>query len=104
MQQPLSGMSHTHRIFFGFVLPPSYESTQSFTDKKCSHYVERGHLTRYCPLASNCLRNPTIAESSNTTLEDELTMQSLNILRRADVVFAWKLVTLEETYPEDNVP
>jgi hypothetical protein len=31
-------------------------------------------------------------------------MQSLNILRRADVVFAWKLVTLEETYPEDNVP
>jgi hypothetical protein len=23
----LSGMSHTHRIFFGFVMPPSYERT-----------------------------------------------------------------------------
>jgi hypothetical protein len=34
MQQPLSGMSHTHRIFFGFVLPPSYERTQASTDKK----------------------------------------------------------------------
>jgi hypothetical protein len=104
MQQPLSGMSHTHKIFFDFVLPPSYESTQSSTDKKCSHYVETGHLTHYCPLAPNCLRNPTIAEESNTTLEDELTMQPLNILRGPDIVFRWKLATLEETYPEDNVP
>jgi hypothetical protein len=29
MQQPLSGMSHTHRDFFGFVPPPSYRGTLS---------------------------------------------------------------------------
>jgi hypothetical protein len=46
MQQPLSGMSHTHRIFFGFVLPPSYERTQASTNKKCYTCVEIGHLTR----------------------------------------------------------
>jgi hypothetical protein len=74
MQQPLSGMSHTHRIFFGFVLPPSYKRTQASTDKKCYNYEERGHLTHQCPLALNCLRNPTLAELSNMILEDESTM------------------------------
>jgi hypothetical protein len=31
----LSEMSHTHRDFFGFVPPPSYERTETSTDKKC---------------------------------------------------------------------
>jgi hypothetical protein len=36
-QQPLSEMSHTHRDFFDFVPPPSYERTEASTDKKCYH-------------------------------------------------------------------
>jgi hypothetical protein len=34
-QQPLSGMSHTHRDFFGFVPPPSSRRILASTDKKC---------------------------------------------------------------------
>jgi hypothetical protein len=37
-------MSHTHRIFFGFVLSTSYERTQASTDKKCYKNIEKGHL------------------------------------------------------------
>jgi hypothetical protein len=44
-QQPLSGMRDTHKIFFGFVLPPSYERTQASTNKKYYNCIERGHLT-----------------------------------------------------------
>jgi hypothetical protein len=44
MKQHLSRMSHTHRIFFGFVLSTSYERTQASTDKKCYKNIEKGHL------------------------------------------------------------
>jgi hypothetical protein len=74
MQQPLSEMSHTHMDFFCFVAPPSVRRTQASTDKKCYNYIQKGHLTSQYPLALNCLRNPTLAEISKTTLEDELTM------------------------------
>jgi hypothetical protein len=74
MQQPLSEMSYTHRNFFGFVPPPSFGSTQAFTNKKCYNYIESGHLTRQCPLPLNLLGNTTLAESSRTTLENESTM------------------------------
>jgi hypothetical protein len=74
MEQPLIEISYTHMVFFGFVAPPSYRRTQASTDKKCYNYVERVHLTHQCPLASNCPRNPTIAETSKTTLEEESTM------------------------------
>jgi hypothetical protein len=67
-------MSHTHRDFFGFVAPLSLERTQASTDKKCYNYVQKGHLTCQCPLALNCLRNPTLAEISKMMLQDELTM------------------------------
>jgi hypothetical protein len=72
-QQPLSEMSHTHRDFFGFVSPPSFGSTQASTDKKCYNCVERGHLTRLCPIALNRLGNSTLAELSKMTLEDKFT-------------------------------
>jgi hypothetical protein len=55
----LSEMSHTHRDFFGFVAPPSYGRTPASTDKKRYNCVERGHLTRQCPLALNRLGNST---------------------------------------------
>jgi hypothetical protein len=74
MQHPLSEMSHTHRDFFGFVAPPSVRRTQASTDKKCYKCVKKGHLTCQCPLALNCLRNPTLAEISKMTLEDGSTM------------------------------
>jgi hypothetical protein len=74
MQQPLSEMSHTHRDFFSFVAPPLVRMTQASTDKKCYNYVQKCHLTCQCPLALNCLRNPTLAEISKTMLEDESTM------------------------------
>jgi hypothetical protein len=48
--------------------------------------------------------NPTIAKTSKMMIKDKLAMQPLKILWRPDVVSEWKLVTLEETYPEDNVP
>jgi hypothetical protein len=70
-EQPLSGISHTHRGFFGFVSHPSFGGTQASTDKKCYNYEERGHLTHQCPLALNCLGNPTLAESSKMTIEDK---------------------------------
>jgi hypothetical protein len=75
MQQPLTKMSHAHRDFFGFVPPSSFGSTQASTDKKCHNYIERGHLTRLCPRALNCLGKPTLVESSRTMLEDESTMK-----------------------------
>jgi hypothetical protein len=67
-------MSHTDRDFFGFVAPPLVRRTQASTDKKCYNCVQKGHLTYQCPLARNCLRNPTLAEISKTMLEDESTM------------------------------
>jgi hypothetical protein len=73
-EQPLSEMSHTHRDFFGFVPPPSFESTQASTNKKFYNYVGRGHPTRQSPFALNYLVNPTLAEPSKTTLEDESIM------------------------------
>jgi hypothetical protein len=75
MQQPLSEMIYTHRNFFGFVPPPSLrKKIQASANKKCYNYVEKGPLTHQCPLAMNCHGNPTLAESSRTTLEDESTM------------------------------
>jgi hypothetical protein len=74
MQQPVSETSHTHRDFFGFVASPSFGRTPAFIDKKCYKYLQKGHLTRQYPLTLNCLRNPTLAEISKTTLEDESTM------------------------------
>jgi hypothetical protein len=74
MQQPLSEMSHTHRDFFSFVALPSLRRTQASTDKKCYNCVQKGHLTYQCPLALNCLRNPTLVEISKPMLEDESTM------------------------------
>jgi hypothetical protein len=44
-EQPLSGMSHSHRDFFGFVAPPSLGRTQASIVKKCYNYVEEVHLT-----------------------------------------------------------
>jgi hypothetical protein len=73
MQQPLSGMSHTHRIFFGFVLPPFYERTQASTDKKWCNYVERGQLTHQCSFVLNRHRSPTLAKRSRTTIQEEST-------------------------------
>jgi hypothetical protein len=73
-QQPLSEMSYTHRAFFGFVPPPSYERNQASTDKKCYNYVERGHFTHQCPLVLNYLGNPALAESGMMMLEDESTI------------------------------
>jgi hypothetical protein len=70
-EQPLSEMSHIHRDFFGFVAPPSYERTQAYTNKDCYNYVKRDHLSHQCPLALNCLRNPTLVEISKMTLEEE---------------------------------
>jgi hypothetical protein len=67
-------MSHTHRDFFGFVALLSFGSTQASTDKKCYNYIEEDHLTCQCPLALNRLGNPTLAESSKMTLEDESMM------------------------------
>jgi hypothetical protein len=65
-------MSYIHRNFFDFVPPPSFGIPQASADKEHSNCVERGHLTYQCPLALNCLRNPTLAEISKTTLEDNL--------------------------------
>jgi hypothetical protein len=48
--------------------------SQASTNKKCYNYVERGHLTRQCPLALNRLGNTTLAESSRMTLENKSTM------------------------------
>jgi hypothetical protein len=93
MQQPLSEMSYTHRNSFGFVPPHSFGSTQAYTNKKCYNYVEKGHLPHQCPLALNYHRNPTLAESSKMMLEDESAMSP-----------PWKLATLEEMYPKDNMP
>jgi hypothetical protein len=73
MRQPLSEMSDTHRDFIGFVSPPSFGGPQASTDKEYSNCVERGHLTCQCPLVLNCLRNPTLAKISRTTLEDKST-------------------------------
>jgi hypothetical protein len=73
-QQPLSEMSHNHRDFFGFVALPSYGRTQASTDKKCYNYIKKEHLTCQCSSVLNYLGNPTLAESSKTTLEDESTM------------------------------
>jgi hypothetical protein len=67
-------MSHTHRDFFGFVLSPSLRRTKAFTNKMCYNYVQKCQLTYQCPLALNCLRNPTLAKISKMTLEDEVTM------------------------------
>jgi hypothetical protein len=78
-----------------------WEEPQASTDKEFYNYIERACQ---CPLALNCLRNPTLAESSNTTLEDEPTMWPLKVLRRPDVILGWKLATLEEMYPQDNMP
>jgi hypothetical protein len=72
-EQPLSVMSHTYRDFFGFVALPSYERTQTATDKKCYNLVERGHLIPQCPLALNHLGNLALTELSRTALVDEST-------------------------------
>jgi hypothetical protein len=73
MQQPFSETSHTHRGFFGFVAPPSYERTQASTDKKCYNYIESDCLTHQCPQALKHLGNTSLAESSKTMLEEEPT-------------------------------
>jgi hypothetical protein len=73
MQQPLSEMSHTQRGFFGFIALLSFGDDRTPTDKKCYNYIERGHLTRQCPLAMNYHRNPTLDESSKMMLEDKST-------------------------------
>jgi hypothetical protein len=74
MQQPLSEMGYNHRDFFGFVAPPSFERTPAFIDKKCYNYLQSGHLTHQHPLTLSCHGNPTLVESSMTTLEEESTM------------------------------
>jgi hypothetical protein len=71
MQQPLSEMCYTHRDFFGFVTLLSIGSPQAYTNKEYYNCIERGHLTCQCSLAPNCLRNPTLAEISKMTLEEE---------------------------------
>jgi hypothetical protein len=51
----------------------------------------------------NYLGNPALAESSKTTLEDESNIYPKDT-QKAHVVFGWKLLTLEEMYPEDDMP
>jgi hypothetical protein len=91
-EQPLSVMSHPYRDLFGFVTPPSYESTPSSTDKKCYNLVERGNLTHQCSLALNCIGNPTLAESSKTSLRMSQPCNPKDT-QDANVGFRWKLAT-----------
>jgi hypothetical protein len=44
--------------------------TQASTDTKFYNCVQKCHFTYQCPLALNCLRNPTLVESSTMMLED----------------------------------
>jgi hypothetical protein len=104
-------MSYTHRDFFGFVPPPSLGRTHASTDKKCYDYIERGHH------ASQCLNphlHPIITlnyhgNSTPTRVKQDYVRGLVNhvtprVLRRHDIYFGWKLVTLEEMCPKGNMP
>jgi hypothetical protein len=104
MQQPLSEMSYTHRDFFDFVAPPSLGRTQASTDKKCYNYIERGHLTHQCPLELKHLGKHYLSRVKQDYARRRIDHITPKIPKRRDVVFyRWKLATLEEVYPEDNM-
>jgi hypothetical protein len=73
MQQTLSEMSHTQE-FIWFCSTTLIEKNPSLHRQKVLQLGRERSPPHQCPLALNCLGNPTLAESSRTTLRDELTM------------------------------
>jgi hypothetical protein len=103
MQQPLSETSYTHRDLFGFVASSSLGRIQASIDKKCYNYIERDHLTHQCPLALKHLGKHYLSRVKQDYARRRIDHITPKIPKRHDVIFLWKLATLEEVYPEDNM-